>query len=91
MSGLQVGIFVAALDSTLVAVALLSIARDLGGTSLLAWIVAGYTVAATIAAPVYGSLSDIYGRQRLMSIAIIVYMVACIGCMFAQSMPQLLC
>ena len=91
VSGLQVGIFVAALDSTLVAVALLSIARDLGGTSLLAWIVAGYTVAATIAAPVYGSLSDIYGRQRLMSIAIIVYMVACIGCMFAQSMPQLLC
>jgi EmrB/QacA subfamily drug resistance transporter len=90
VSGLQVGIFVAALDSTLVAVALLSIARDLGGTSLIAWIVAGYTVAATVAAPVYGSLSDIYGRQRMMSIAIVVYMLACIGCIFAQSMTQLL-
>jgi MFS family permease len=90
VSGLQVSIFVAALDSTLVAVALLSIARDLGGTSLIAWIIAGYTVAATIASPVYGSLSDIYGRQRLMSIAIVLYMLACIGCMFAQSMTQLL-
>jgi MFS family permease len=90
VSGLQVGIFVAALDSTLVSVALLSIARDLGGTSLIAWIIAGYTVAATIAAPVYGSLSDVYGRQRMMSIAILVYMLACIGCIFAQSMTQLL-
>lgn len=90
VSGLQVGIFVAALDSTLVAVALLSIARDLGGASLIAWIVAGYTVAATVAAPVYGTLSDIYGRQRMMSIAIIVYMLAGFGCIFAQSMPELM-
>lgn len=90
VSGLQVGIFVAALDSTLVSVALLSIARDLGGASLIAWIVAGYTVAVTVATPVYGSLSDIYGRQRMMSIAIIVYAAACLGCMFAQSMSQLL-
>jgi len=56
VSGLQVGIFVAAIDSTLVSVALLSSARDLGGASLIAWIVAGYTVAATVATPVYGSL-----------------------------------
>ncbi|MCX7272137.1 MAG: MFS transporter, partial [Burkholderiales bacterium] len=86
VSGLQVGIFVAALDSTLVSVALLSIARDLGGASLIAWVVAGYTVAATVATPVYGSLSDIHGRQRMMTIAIIVYMLSCIGCLFAQSM-----
>lgn len=90
VSGLQVGIFVAAIDSTLVSVALLSIARDLGGASLIAWVVAGYTVAATVATPVYGSLSDQYGRQRMMTIAIIVYMIACIGCVFAQSMTQLL-
>ncbi len=90
VSGLQVGIFVAAIDSTLVSVALLSIARDLGGASLIAWVVAGYTVAATVATPVYGSLSDLYGRKRMMSIAIILYMLACIGCVFAQSMTQLL-
>ncbi len=90
VSGLQVGIFVAAIDSTLVSVALLSIARDLGGASLIAWVVAGYTVAATIATPVYGSLSDIYGRQRMMTIAIVIYLLACIGCVFAQSMTQLL-
>jgi MFS family permease len=53
-------------------------------------VVAGYTVAATIASPVYGSLSDIYGRQRMMSVAILIYMFACIGCMFAESMTQLL-
>lgn len=90
VSGLQVGIFVAAIDSTLVSVALLSIARDLGGASLIAWVVAGYMVAATVATPVYGSLSDLYGRQRMMTIAIAVYMIACLGCVFAQSMTQLL-
>lgn len=90
VSGLQVGIFVAAIDSTLVSVALLSIARDLGGASLIAWVVAGYTVAATVATPVYGSLSDIHGRQRMMTIAIVTYLVACLGCLSAQSMTQLL-
>lgn len=90
VSGLQVGIFVAAIDSTLVSVALLSIARDLGGTSLIAWVVAGYMVAATVATPVYGSLSDLYGRQRMMTVAIVVYMLACLGCVFAQTMTQLL-
>ena len=90
VSGLQVGIFVAAIDSTLVSVALLTIARDLGGASLIAWVVAGYTVAATVATPVYGSLSDIHGRQRMMTIAIVIYLIAAIGCLFAQSMPQLL-
>ncbi len=90
VSGLQVGIFVAALDSTLIAVALLSIARDLGGASLIAWVVAGYTVAATVATPLYGSLSDTYGRQRMMTVAIAIYALACVGCMLAQTMPQLL-
>ncbi len=90
VSGLQVGIFVAALDSTLIAVALLSIARDLGGAALIAWVVAGYTVAATVATPVYGSLSDTYGRQPMMTVAILVYLAACTGCLFAQTMPQLL-
>lgn len=90
VSGLQVGIFVAALDSTLVSVALLSIARDLGGTGLIAWIIAGYNVAATVATPVYGSLSDLHGRQKMMTVAIALYALACIGCMFAQSMGQLM-
>jgi len=90
VSGLQVGIFVAALDSTLVSVALLSIARDLGGTGLIAWVIAGYTVAATVATPVYGSLSDLHGRQRMMTAAILIYLIACVGCVFAQSMSQLL-
>jgi MFS family permease len=90
VSGLQVAIFVAAIDSTLVSVALLSIARDLGGASLIAWVIAGYTVAATVATPVYGSLSDQYGRQRMMTIAIVIYIVACLGCVFAQTMSQLL-
>ena len=90
VSGLQVAIFVAAIDSTLISVALLSIARDLGDAGLIAWIVAGYMVAATVATPVYGSLSDLYGRQRMMTIGIVLYALACIGCAMAQSMPQLL-
>ena len=90
VSGLQVAIFLGAIDQTLISVALLSIARDLGGVSLIAWVVAAYTVAATVATPVYGGLSDIYGRKRMMTIAIALYAVAAFGCMLAQTMTQLL-
>lgn len=49
----------------------------------------GYLVSSAIATPVYGKLSDLYGRRRLLSVAIAVYLCGSILCAFAQSMPQL--
>ena len=88
--GLLLGIFLAAIDQTIVAVALLTIARDLGGFSLMAWVASGYLVAATVASPIYGKLGDIYGRRRLLSIAISICLFASLMCALAQTMEQLL-
>ena len=88
--GLLLGIFLAAIDQTIVAVALLTIARDLGGFSLMAWVASGYLVAAAVATPIYGKLGDIYGRRRLLSIAISICLFASLMCALAQTMEQLL-
>lgn len=88
--GLLLAIFLAAIDQTIVAVALVSIGRDLGDFHLVPWIVSGYLVASTVATPIYGKLSDLYGRRPLLSTAIAVYMLAALLCAIAQSMPQLI-
>lgn len=90
VAGLQVAVFLAAIDQTLVSVSLLTIARELGGAALIAWVMAGYTVAATVATPVYGGLSDLYGRRGMMTIGIVLYMAGSLGCMLSQTMTQLL-
>jgi EmrB/QacA subfamily drug resistance transporter len=87
---LLLAIFLAAMDQTVVSIALLAIAADLGEAHLMAWLVSGYLVAATVTAPLYGKLSDIHGRRAMMLVAIGLYLVASIGCALAQSMSQLI-
>ncbi|MFT4101911.1 MAG: MDR family MFS transporter [Burkholderiaceae bacterium] len=81
--------FLSAIDQTIVSVSLLTIASELGGISLMAWVVSGYLVASTVATPLYGKLSDLYGRRRLMNISIAMTLGGSILCALAQSMPQL--
>jgi EmrB/QacA subfamily drug resistance transporter len=88
--GLLLAIFLAALDQTVVSVALLTIARDLGQASLMAWLISGYLVAATVTAPLYGKLSDMRGRRPMLLIAVGIYICASIACALAQTMTQLL-
>jgi Major Facilitator Superfamily len=64
MSGAMICILLAALDQTVVIPALPSIASDLGAYKQLSWIVAAYLITSTISTPIYGKLSDIYGRRR---------------------------
>ncbi|ASR38661.1 MFS transporter [Prauserella marina] len=87
--GLMTGMFLAALDQTIVGTAIRTIADDLNGLSLQAWITTAYLITATIATPIYGKLSDIYGRKPFYLAAITIFLVGSIGCSFAQSMYQL--
>ncbi|MBW0117333.1 MDR family MFS transporter [Pseudonocardia abyssalis] len=88
-AGLMIGMFLAALDQTIVATSIRTIADDLDGLSLQAWATTAYLITATITTPLYGKLSDIYGRKPLFLTAIGIFVLGSIACTFATSMYQL--
>ncbi len=75
MAGLMVGMFLAALDQSIVGTALPRITSDLGGLDKLSWVVTAYMLAATASTPLWGKISDLYGRKPLFQIAILTFMV----------------
>src|SRR5258706_465879 len=87
--GLLLGMFLAALDQTVVSTAIRTIADDLGGLSEQAWATTAFLITSTITTPLYGKLSDIYGRKPFFLVAISIFLVGSITCTFAQSMYQL--
>ena len=89
LSGLMSGLFLAALDQTIVSTALRTIADDLDGLSIQAWATTAYLITATISTPLYGKLSDIYGRRPLFLTAITVFLAGSLLSGLAQSMYQL--
>ncbi|UZG56434.1 MDR family MFS transporter [Rhodococcus opacus] len=89
LSGLMLGMFLAALDQTIVATAIRTIADDLDGYSLQAWATTAYLVTATLATPLYGKLSDIYGRKPFFMFAITVFVIGSVLCTFSTSMYML--
>jgi EmrB/QacA subfamily drug resistance transporter len=81
--------FMAMMDGTIVATALPAIAATLGAAERVSWVVIGYLIATTIAAPVYGRLGDFLGRRRLMFLALGVFTAASVFCAFAPSVEVL--
>ena len=75
LGGLMLGMFLAALDQTIVATSIRTIGDDLHGLSLQAWVTTAYLLTATISTPLYGKLSDIYGRKPLYLISISIFVV----------------
>lgn len=81
--------FMAALDQTIVATALPTIGGALGDIQRVSWVVVGYLVANTIAAPVYGRLGDSLGRKRMMFVALAVFVAASLFCALSTSVLML--
>jgi EmrB/QacA subfamily drug resistance transporter len=89
LGGLMLGMFLAALDQTIVATSIRTIGDDLNGLSLQAWVTTAYLLTATISTPLYGKLSDIYGRKPLYMISISIFVVGSLLSGTADSMYQL--
>jgi EmrB/QacA subfamily drug resistance transporter len=89
-SAMMLATLLAALDQTVVATALPQIVTDLHGFSELSWVVSAFLVAATVTVPLYGKLSDLYGRRRMFVVAISIFIVGSALCGAAQSMGQLI-
>src|SRR5271168_561733 len=88
--GLILAMFLASLDQTIVATSLSTMARDLNGWTLMSWVVSAYLVASTVTTPIYGKLSDLYGRRPVLSVAITLFLGASVLCALSQNMPQLI-
>jgi EmrB/QacA subfamily drug resistance transporter len=89
LSGLLMGMFLAALDQTIVATSIRTISDDLKGYSLQAWATTAFLITSTISTPLYGKLSDNYGRKPFFMAAISIFIIGSALCGLAQSMYEL--
>jgi MFS family permease len=87
---LMLTMFLAALDQTIVATALPTIGRQFHDVTNLSWVITAYLLASTAVAPVFGTLSDIYGRRAMIMTALSLFIVGSILCAVAPSMPVLI-
>jgi len=87
--GLMAGMFLSALDQSVVGTAMRTIADDLHGLSAQAWVTTAYLITSTIATPIYGKLGDIFGRRKLFIAAISIFVIGSVISGFATSMYEL--
>ena len=90
MSGLMTGLLLAALDQTIVSTALKRIVEDFNGLDHYSWVVTAYLLTSTAVTPLYGKISDIYGRRPVFMFAIIVFLLGSGLAGASQSMEQLI-
>src|SRR5438045_6263693 len=90
MGGLMTGILLAALDQTIVGTALPTIVGKLGGINHYAWVVTGYLLASTASTPLYGKVSDLYGRRPILIFAISTFLVGSLLAGASQNMTELI-
>jgi len=89
ITGLMLGMFLAALDQTVVSTAIRRIGDDLHGLSVQAWVTTAFLITATITTPLYGKLSDIYGRKPFYLLAITIFITGSALCGLATNMYML--
>lgn len=82
--------FLAAFEGTVVTTAMPTIANNLAGYDLISWIFSAYLLTSSISTPIYGKLSDMYGRKKILSIGIIIFLIGSSLCGLSQNMTQLI-
>src|SRR5882724_8894885 len=90
LMSLMLTMFLAALDQTIVATALPTIARQFRDVTNLSWVITAYLLASTAVAPVFGTLSDIYGRRAMIILAMSLFVAGSVLCALAPNMPVLI-
>src|SRR5258707_4666367 len=90
MTGLLLGMLLAALDQTIVATALPTIAGDLHSLSKLSWIVTAYLLALTVSTPLWGKLGDLYGRKTYFQAAIVIFLIGSVLAGVSQTITELI-
>ena len=90
LSALMLGMFLAALDQTIVATALPTIAGDLHGLNHLSWVVTAYLITSTISLPLWGKFGDLFGRKNFFQLAIIIFLIGSMLSGISQSMIELI-
>jgi EmrB/QacA subfamily drug resistance transporter len=90
IGALLLGMLLAALDQTIVATALPTIAGDLHGLSHLSWVVTAYLLASTVSTPLWGKLGDMYGRKRFFQASILIFLIGSALSGLAHSMVDLI-
>jgi EmrB/QacA subfamily drug resistance transporter len=89
-AALMLGMFLAALDQTIVSTALPTIVGDLGGLNHLSWVVTSYLLASTVSTPIYGKLGDMLGRKPVFLAAILIFLAGSMLAGLSQSMTELI-
>lgn len=90
MTALMLAMLLAALDQTIVSTALPQIASDLHGLNKYAWVATAYLLTSAVATPLYGKISDMYGRKKIFQSAIIIFLIGSALCGLSQNMTQLI-
>jgi EmrB/QacA subfamily drug resistance transporter len=90
LTGLMLALTLAALDQNIVATALPRITGEFGGLQHLSWVVTGFLVASTVSAPIYGRLSDLYGRRSAFTVSIGVFLLGSALCGLSRGMGELI-
>ncbi|MER5884671.1 MFS transporter [Streptomyces sp. NPDC001941] len=90
VAALMLGMALAALDGTVVSTAVPQIVGDLGGLAVFSWLFSGYLLAVTVTLPVYGKLSDTFGRKPVLIAGILLFLLGSLLCAAAWNMPSLI-
>jgi MFS family permease len=80
----------AALDSTIVATALPTIAGDLGGLNHISWVTTAYLLAQTVVTPLYGKLGDQFGRRIVLQVGLVIFLIGSALCGISHTFPELI-
>ena len=88
--GVMTGMLLAALEATVVGTAMPTIVAALGGLAHYSWVFSAYLLTSTVSVPVWGKLSDLFGRRRLFQIGVGIFLIGSLACGAAMSMTQLI-